>query len=95
MYFGHVARADPTSTLFRALFKNENFELRGAVCKQGRPKDTWGRKIMHEAIKMCENKQELAYALSQDNFSSHKAAIDAWKQRVKQYCRTSLVVKMP
>ena len=59
LYFGHVARSAPTSTLFKSLFQNDKWELRESVRKQGRPRDTWNRKIMAEILQMCGGRDKL------------------------------------
>ena len=90
LYFGHVARSDNNSSLRKALFHGHGLELRQAVLKQGRPRDTWGKKIFHEVLHMCGDLQQMAYLLSVANFASQKAAQSRWKDIARQYCRQAV-----
>ena len=77
LYFGHVARSDGKCTLRRALFKDDSFELREPPLKQGRPRDTWGRKLLQECLHMTGSIVNLKHQLSSDT----------WKSAVRKYCR--------
>ena len=77
-YFGQIASMKPSSSLRRILFQDDqHFTLREPALKRGRPRDTWGRKMLQEAIRMTGSMEALRMQVYEAS----------WKSKVKKYCR--------
>ena len=77
-YFGQIASMKPSSSLRRILFQDDqHFTLREPALKRGRPRDTWGRKMLQEAIRMTGSMEALRMQVYETT----------WKDKVKKYCR--------
>ena len=77
LYFGHVARLKEDSVLRQALFV-EKFTLHEPKLKRGRPRDTWGRKMLQHVNKIIGDN---AY------WQAYIADPEKWKSKVRNYCR--------
>jgi hypothetical protein len=91
MYFGHVARSDHDSVLRQSLFK-EGFVLYAPKLKRGRPRDTWDRKILQEALIMTGSIEKLKTQLSSTVVSACGQIRTTWKDAVRHHCRKGLII---
>jgi len=91
MYFGHVANAHHDSVLWRSLFKSE-FVLHEPALKRGRPKDTWARKMLQEALSMTGSIAKLREQLTGTVVSSCGQIRKTWRDAVRHHCRTGWII---
>ena len=77
LYFGRIARLHEDSVLRQALF-TEKFTLREPKLKRGRPRDTWGRKILQYVNKIIGDTAD---------WQEFIADPEKWKAKVRSYCR--------
>ena len=77
-YFELTTSMNPSPSLRCILFQDDKqFSLREPALKRGRPRDTWGRKILQEAIRMTGSIEALRTQVHEPS----------WKMKVKKYCR--------
>ena len=79
LYFGHVARLNEDSVLRQSVF-TQKFILRDPKLKRGRPRNTWGRKILQHVSLMIGDLSNLQSCLEDK---------EKWKAWVRSYCRQS------
>ena len=91
MYFGHVANAHHDSELWRSLSKSE-FVLHEPALKRGRPKDTWARKMLQEALSMTGSIAKLREQLTGIVISSCGQIRKTWRGAVRHHCRTGWII---
>ena len=77
LYFGHVARSHENAILRRSLFA-EQFILHEPKLKRGRPRDTWGRKIMQHVNIILRETADWQACIND---------FTRWRVRVRSYCR--------
>ena len=78
LYFGHVARCHPASMLYKSVF-NHDLILREPQLKQGRPRDTWGKKMLQFISQIFPDEVAIRSCI----FDDHK-----WKLRIRSFCRS-------
>ena len=81
IYFGKLFRSPESSLLRKLVFEGTSLELKKLHSKRrrGRPRSSWMNEVLYKGLALARN---------ESNLISYLADEKAWKERVREFCRT-------